>query len=192
MEVSRKIFAGRKAGLSLLEVVIAIAVAAIFFGGVIAAMISETRAVDNSVKVLLAKSEADRAIMRILEDLQTTNTVETDDSGQPYIRVLGSPDGPGDKLWFRRVESFTVLGGADAVIPVYGSPVIYRINEENQLVRVQNGQSEVLANGISSLGFTIDADGKIRIELKATSGSGCDAAEITNTLSITPSNGYDR
>ncbi len=193
MDRRKGIRTGRKnSGFSLLELTIALAIALIFFGGVIAAMLSETRAVDNSVRVLLAKSEADRAVMQILEDLQTTNTVERDESGNPYVRVLGMPDGPGDKLWFRRVEGFSVQTGADSVTAIYGSPITYTINADNQFIRVQNGVSKVVANGISSLGFVVNADGTISIRLTAYSGSGQRRVEVTNSLSVTPRNGYDR
>jgi hypothetical protein len=175
-----------------MEVTIACAVIVILLGAFVTAMLSQTRATDAGVRTLLAKCECDRALLALVEDLQTTNTVEMDQGGQPYVRILSGDDGQGAKMEFRRVEGFIANADDDSVTMRYGTPIRYELTGENQLVRRQDGVERVLANRVASCRFSLTAQGTIECRLVTFSGSGAERVEVVNDIAVTPRNGFDR
>jgi hypothetical protein len=180
----------RTDGVTIVELVVALAVATVFFATVWTSMVSQTEAVDASFRVLTAQNECDRATLTLIEDLQTTNTVESDPSGTPYFTV--TTPGPRSRIDFRRVEGQDVNVTADIVTARYGEPVTYALNNDDQLVRSQGGRNRVVANRVSTFEVTVAPDGTINFTVVAYAGMGEDRVEIANGMSVTPRNGYDR
>ncbi len=179
-------------GFTILELMVAMAVTVglfVFLGMITTA---QTRAVDTGVNSLLAHSECDRAVLEVVEDLQTTNTVEDDQAGVAYFSVSDTQTGEGERIQFRRVEGFAINVDEDNVTPTYGSSVTYSVNDQEQLVRTQAGETKVLANRVQTCEFSVSGSGTITFHIVTYAGSGAEREEFESTISVTPRNGYDR
>lgn len=182
----------REGGMTLIEIAVALGIMIVFFTAVWALMTSQADAVDASFRQLVAESECDRATVAIVEDLQTTNTVETNASGIPYFQIVNGVGEPRVLIEFQRVEGFDADEVGDTVTPIYGTQVRYALTDDDQLIRIQSGQTKVLANRVSTADFNLTPDGTITFRIVAYAGPVEERIEFENSFAVTPRNGYDR
>ncbi|MBN1420023.1 MAG: prepilin-type N-terminal cleavage/methylation domain-containing protein [Planctomycetes bacterium] len=182
----------RRGGFTLVEVAVAVGLVSIVIVaiGMVFSAISATAT--ESDRRLLAQMECDRAVLSLLEDLQTTSTVDADASGQPYFEIQDDAPGTANAILFRRVEGFQADAAADIVEPIYGDPIRYAVDPDGNLVRTQGSERRVVANRVSEVSFTLSPTGTVGFRVSTFAGNGGDRISVENALSITPRNGLER
>ena len=178
----------RWTGMSLLEVVIASAIMIILIASVASVFSAMTRGTAQAETQLLAQGENQRAFLALINDLQSTDPVGLDGSGNPYFKIVNYGSGTSNSIAFRRVEGFSVDVAGDMVTSVFGNPIQYFVDGENNLVRVQDGKTTVVGNRISAIKFSLSAAGSISIEITSYSGRGDRRTEVKNQIQVTPRN----
>jgi hypothetical protein len=137
---------------------------------------------------LVAQVQNEQALLAMVNDLQTTDTVGSDEFGLRYFEIKSQGAGVDNKVVFRKVESFNIDAANDVVLPVWGAPIQYFVDAQDNLVRVQGGTTTVAANRISQLQFAASATGCITITITSYAGRADRRMQARNTIQITPRN----
>jgi hypothetical protein len=178
----------RSSGLTLVELAFATSLVFVVFGGIAVAITALTGVSVEAQQSLIANSQVDRARLRLLDDLQTTDTLGTDSSAARLVQVRDHGGGAANLLAFRRVEGYTVDVESNVVTSRYGPEVRYYVSGEGHLVRDAEGAVEVVALNITSVRFSISSMGCLTADLAAFSGTGTSRMESTQRLQLTPRN----
>ena len=176
----------RTSGFSLLEITIAIATAAVVFGAAgtsLSALASGAR--ETTLQYALI-DRIQRARELIHRDLQMVDPIGTDEYGNPFIG-LRSSGGTNNVLWFRKLEGATVNAGGGVDL-VFGDPIEYRLDGDRNLVRVESGRSEVIADSITALSFAISPRRVVSVFFTLEAGRGADALTEDVVLRVVPRN----
>jgi len=182
----------RRGGFTLPEVAVALGLVSIVLVATGMVFTAISASATESDRRLLAQMECDRAILALLDDLQTTSTIETDGEGAPYFEIRDDPPGRSNAILFRRVEGFRADPANDVVESIYGEPIRYAVDPDRNLIRTQGDERRVIANRVSALTFTLSTTGTVGFTISTFAGDGNDRVLVENTLSITPRNGLER
>ncbi len=176
----------RRAGITLLELSFTMAAMLVLLGSVSMFFRALSSGTASPELAPLAQVENDRAFIRLMNDLQVTDTTGKDSSGNPYFQIVDHGGGEQNSIIFRNVEGFPVDPDQDRGAARFGKPIQYFVNPNGQLIRSQDGSMEVAANRISGILFAGSDDGRITVEITSYAGQGEGRMEYTNRLVLTP------
>jgi type II secretory pathway pseudopilin PulG len=179
---------GRRGGWTLIEVAFSAMIVAVILGSVAAVFSVMTQGTASAEMELFAQAESERAILAMVNDLQTTDTLGRDSSGAAYFAIADRAPGTKNSISFRKVEGFTADPTQDSVVSVFGTPIQFFIDADSNLIREKDGTRSTVANRISDLRFSADARGCISIEVTAFAGKGSGRIEAKESIGITPRN----
>lgn len=186
-------------GLTLLEVVISVAILLIVVGAIIQMFVSHMRSRDATSNYLLASEHNQRALQRMAEELRGTdrlfvNVALSGPQGARTLEALTSEGAPINvnlfsTITFRRISGFDM----DTASQVWSSDIIFRRDAaKNQVIREQDGNTEVLGSYAADLSFYLNGSGGIGVLLKTSHGRflghGPTGAEVENRVEIYPMN----
>jgi hypothetical protein len=178
----------RRQGLTLLETTIAATVSMVLLGAVSTAFSALTRGATEFGSSLSAHAQNQRARTAFMEELQMADTLSLDEAGVPLFQIVDVDGGTQNSIVLRRVEGFEANPGEDAVTMVYGEPVQYRIDGQNNLVREQAGVSKVVARHVKDLSFERNEQGVVLIHITSFSGRDEDIVTQEMHLRLVPRN----
>lgn len=179
---------GGEAGFTLLEMVVTVGILMLVLGSIAVVFSAMTQGTANAEMNLQAQSENERALLAMVNDLQTTDSMGKDGGGTPYFKVQDRSPGTRNSIIFRKVEGFTTDVAQDLVNSLYSTPIQYYIDTEANLVREQDGKKTVVANRVASIQFDVSPTGCITIDLAAFAGRDTRRVEVSNQVQITPRN----
>jgi type II secretory pathway pseudopilin PulG len=145
----------RSSGFTLLEATVSVTILAVVLQASVSATLVMSRSADFGGAELEQSTRARDALRGLAVELRTSSR-EVDASGTPYMAVAGTEGS--ETLTFRRVADFGSNGSE--VVPRWSTPITIAL-QGGQLVRTQGGTTVVLANGVETLDFEIDAIGRV-------------------------------
>ncbi len=178
----------RQAGWGLVETAIALAVVSVLVGTVGVVVRVLTHGTAEVSTQLNAQQENNRARQFFLDDLQTTDSLNRDEFGNPYVQVASVGSGTDNALAFRKVSGYQVVPGEDRVTPVYGSEVRYFVDSDGNLLRTQDGATQFIARNVNDLRFQVSPKGVITIDLSTEDIKGDSATRLATCFRIVPRN----
>ncbi len=151
---------GRPAGFTLLEVTISAAILAVLLQTAVSSALLMTRSGQFGVSVIERNARAQNTLQKLAHELRTSSRGVDAATGTPYMTVTGTT---GDqRITFRRVASFGTNGSE--IVPIWSTPIeLFRSG--SQLVRRQDGDEAVVMNQVETLDFTVDALGRIDLQV---------------------------
>jgi len=179
----------REAGFSMIEMAVALALVAVILGAAGMAFSTASHATTEVERRLLAQAENDRALLAMLLDLRTTNTLETDASDRPYFTIENHGSGRANAIAFRRTEGLNINVNLDLVTTLYGETIRYFVDDANNLIREKGGERRVVANRVAETEFALSIEGTIHIRVRTFTGRGRERIEVESWSSVTPLNG---
>jgi prepilin-type N-terminal cleavage/methylation domain-containing protein len=149
----------RDSGFTLLEMLISIGIMAIVLQTTVSSTLLMTRSGEFGLEGTRLLSHAQLVLERLKHELNTTAT-GVDGNGAPYVTVTGTEGNM--TLAFRRIGAFGSTG--TEIVPVFSTAIqFYR--SQRQLIREQDGVKTVLMNDVDTFDCSIDALGRIDVQL---------------------------
>ncbi len=163
MNPFRRTHSRGRAGFTLLEMAVSVAVLAVLLETLLNGAISMTRSTQFGEKRSRMMAKVQRALDHLHAELLQTSTDVDPVTGAPYVTVGGSA--PMETLTFRRVVNYGNNGAE--LEPIWSTPITYAVAGA-QLTRTQDGVSTLLMAGATQLEFDLQSNGRITVTLAAT------------------------
>lgn len=178
---------GRRAGFTLVEVVFAASLMIMTLGVVGAAFNTLVQGTTDLQQVLVAQNEAARIRLAMTNDLQLTDTLGVDGTGEPFFKIVDVDGGSANSIIFRTVTGFQ-SGGSGGVEMTYSSPIQYRVDDEGRMVRTQDGAETVLGTHVREVAFEKTTSGVILMKLVNVADPGDPTQDQHSHVQIAPRN----
>lgn len=179
--------AGRFTGYTLVEITIVVVLVCLIAGTIGAVFPALTSASLETGMFLMAQSENDRIRIILTEEIQTTDTLGTDQSGVPYFQIVDR-GGTANSIVIRRAIGYTVNAGEDVVQTVYSSPIQYWVDGSGNLVRTQDGVDRIVAQRVAGLQFSKSSQGIVTVQIRTKYSSGPQEYELASEVQVVSRN----
>jgi len=163
-------------GFTLLEAAVSITILAIVMQTSISATLVMSKSGQLGMTSIEQEARVQLTLRMVAAELRASST-GLDSAGTPYLAIAGEQGH--ETLTFRRVAQFGTYGVE--VVPMWTTPIELRI-EQGHLIRRQDEADTVLVNFAESLDFTIDANGRVDVQLGCARPTHGAEGEVQHTI----------